>query len=167
MAQRLYIGAAQRCRDNGPVANGGGGWCEWWVGGVVASAAKRHEHYFVVVDADLCAGPLKHRAKWLPGRNRNQRENIDDFSNFVCLLAPMNPKVPQDAETVSLVFVRRLEVQAQQVGRRRVRAICRRKPLIRAQRMADWTEPEMSQVAAENLKAAGPADTSAQLRTRD
>ena len=79
----------------------------------------------------------------------------------------MKPKVPQDAETVSLVFVRPLEVQAQQVGRRRVRTICRRKPLIRVQRMADWTEPEMSQVDAENLKAAGPADTSAQLRTRE
>jgi hypothetical protein len=40
-------------------AAGRGGWYEWWHGDVVASAAKCHEHYVIVVDADLFARPVK------------------------------------------------------------------------------------------------------------
>jgi hypothetical protein len=55
------------------VAGRGGGWCEWWLGDVVASAAKRHEHYVIVVHADLFAGALKHSA--IAGsRNASNRE---------------------------------------------------------------------------------------------
>jgi hypothetical protein len=55
------------------VAGRGGGWCEWWLGDVVASAAKHHEHYVIVVDADLFAGALEHSA--IGGsRNASNRE---------------------------------------------------------------------------------------------
>jgi hypothetical protein len=58
MAQWLYIGTGKCCRGNSPVA-GRGGWYKWWRGDVVASPARCHEHYVIVVDADLFARPLK------------------------------------------------------------------------------------------------------------
>jgi hypothetical protein len=73
VAQWLQIGADKRCWNNGLVAGRGGGGCEWWCGGVVASAAKRHEHYVIMVDADLFARAIIHSAS-VSLRNASNRE---------------------------------------------------------------------------------------------